>query len=416
MKILYGKDRFIGIKVPAVMVMFVLAAVLCRAATVEPQLAPKPDVLAKLAQLGDNASVVLEDTTIITDGLGDFAKGWHNMPKTGPAGRDFTIKMVWMSDRKRAFFCGANHGSPHRFNDAWEYDLAANTWVLLYVPDHNDRGKFSEEEFANMVLTNGWLRTRKGGGPVHVAHTWWGLTYNPISSNVLWYCAWPKHGLFTKVEALGHKREELFQGPPVWSFRPQERKWEPIPTTKLWPRDAFGASLEYIPELQGSLWQYYGASWLLDDVKGTWREMEKSKVGLPIETVVCYDTSRQLLIAQRGPVQDSEARTWHNQLKDGALGGWQVVQSGGEQPNGHDARSLMYYDPRAKMALQYDRTQQRMWSYDPAESKWQLQTPQGPPPPFTEQEIKRAIGYFDEEHNVFVVIGFGRVWCYRYRK
>lgn len=94
------------------------------------------------------------------------------MQETGPTGRDFTIKMAWMPDRKRAFFCGANHGSPHRLNDAWEYDLASNAWVLLYTPDYNDRGPITEYDKATLVLNDGWLRTRKGG-PAHPGHTWW---------------------------------------------------------------------------------------------------------------------------------------------------------------------------------------------------------------------------------------------------
>jgi len=114
-----------------------------------------------------------------------------------------------MPDRKRAFFCGANHGSPHRFNDAWEYDLASNTWVLLYTPDYNDRGPITDYDKKTLVLDKGWLRTKKGG-PAHPAHTWWGLTYDPKMRAALWYCAWPSYRLQAKLDAIGAKKEDLY--------------------------------------------------------------------------------------------------------------------------------------------------------------------------------------------------------------
>ena len=151
------------------MVWFLPVVVASATDSTEPALEPDTAVLAKLEALGDNSCCILDGTRIIED-LGDFAKGWHRMKETGPTGRDFTIKMVWMPDRKRAFFCGANHNSPHRFNDAWEYDLASNTWVLLYTPDYNDRGPITDDDKQTLVLQDGWLRTKKGG-PAHPAHT-----------------------------------------------------------------------------------------------------------------------------------------------------------------------------------------------------------------------------------------------------
>jgi hypothetical protein len=177
---------------------------------VEPVLPTDPAVLAAVDALGDNSACVLGDPTVRQE-LGDFAKGWHRMKEHGPGGRDYTIKMAWMPDRRRAFFCGANHGSPHRFNDAWEYDLAANTWVLLYVPDYNDRGAITDYDRQVLTLDNGWLRTRRGG-PAHPAHTWWGLTYDPTIRAAIWYCAWPSYRLDAKLTAIGKTREDLYRG------------------------------------------------------------------------------------------------------------------------------------------------------------------------------------------------------------
>ena len=393
------------------MVWFLPVVVASATDSTEPALEPDTAVLAKLEALGDNSCCILDGTRIIED-LGDFAKGWHRMKETGPTGRDFTIKMVWMPDRKRAFFCGANHNSPHRFNDAWEYDLASNTWVLLYTPDYNDRGPITDDDKQTLVLQDGWLRTKKGG-PAHPAHTWWGLTYDPKLKAALWYCAWPPYRLQDKLDAIGAAKEDLYPGPPLWAFHPSEKRWEPIPTEKPWPRNAFGASLEYIPELGGSLWQYRDHTWLFDAEERSWNLLCAEKASLPIETLVCYDPGRDLLIAHRGPVKDSLPRTWHMSLKGGMPSDWEQVLEAADLPNGHDARSWMYFDPVSKVALLYERETKAIWSYNPDEKKWTELAPQGPPPPFEPRE--RVIAYMDLARGVFVVIGYGRVWCYRYR-
>ncbi|MEQ8791478.1 MAG: hypothetical protein RIC55_34765 [Pirellulaceae bacterium] len=379
---------------------------------IEPALKADADVLARLEVLGDNSSCVLPGPRIIED-LGEFAKGWHRMQQTGPTGRDFTIKMAWMADRRRAFFCGANHGSPHRFNDAWEYDLASNTWVLLYTPDYNDRGPITDYDKQTLVLRDGWLRTKKGG-PAHPAHTWWGLTYDPRAKAALWYCAWPSYRLQDKLDAIGAKKEDLYQGPPLWAFYPAQKKWAPIPTSQPWPRNKFGASLEYIAELDGSLWQYDNNTWRFDEVKKSWRLLCDEGASLPIETLVCHDRARKLLIAHRGPRKDDLPRTWHMSLAGDAPSGWKQVLESADSPNGHDARSWMYFDPVGKVALLYERESKNIWSYDPAEVRWTKLQPDGPAPPFEERE--RVLAYFDPPRNVLVVIGYDSVWCYRYRR
>jgi hypothetical protein len=379
---------------------------------VDPPLTPDAAVLDKLKALGNNSSVLIGDPKII-ENLGDWAKGWHRMKETGPAGRDFTIKMAWMADRKRAFFCGANHGSPHRFNDAWEYDLAANTWILLYKPDYNDRGKITEYDKKVLTLDDGWLRTRNGG-PAHPAHTWWGLTWDPELKAAVWYCAWPGYRLQAKLDAIGKKKEDLYKGPPIWLFYPQQKKWAPMPTAKPWPRNKFGASLEYIPALGGPIWQYNSYTWLLNTKQRSWKLLNDKGDSLPIETLVCHDPARKLLIAHRGPNRDTPPRTWHCSLAEGKPGGWEKVIEKQGLPNGHDARSWMYFDPIGKVALLFERGAKTIWSYDPDAKKWEEHTPDGPAPAFGKRE--RTLAYMDTARNVFVVIGYNNVWCYRYKR
>ena len=53
-----------------------------------------------------------------------------------------------------------------------------------------------------------------------------------------------------------------------------------------------------------------------------------------------------------------------------------------------------------------------MWAYDPAQRKWSRITPEGPfPPPGT----GKAIGYYDEARNVFVLDRSGSIWVYRHK-
>src|SRR5690606_9070749 len=116
---------------------------------------PDPAVETILAGLGDNSAALLPPGKVVGE-FGRFAKEFK-LDRNGPWGRDFTIKMAWMADRRRAFFCGANHGSPHRLNDAWEYDLPSNTWVLLYDPDYNDSNRRENLPAAGVVLKDGIL-------------------------------------------------------------------------------------------------------------------------------------------------------------------------------------------------------------------------------------------------------------------
>lgn len=185
-------------------------------------------------------------------------------------------------------------------------------------------------------------------------------------------------------------------------------------TAKPWPRNAFGASLEYLPELGGSLWQYRDHTWLLNAPTQSWELLCREGASLPIETLVCYAPDRKLLIAHRGPVKESPPRTWHMKLDDNELTGWEQVLESENLPNGHDARSWMYYSPVGQVALLYERETKQIWSYDPKPSKWTKLVPEGPRPPFGPKE--RVLAYLDPVRNVFVVIGYDAVWCYRYRR
>src|SRR5688572_8570098 len=71
-------------------------------AKAEPKLDPKPVVLEKLAALKPNQAVLLGKADVVGE-FNDTAKK-YDLHKTGPKGRDFTIKMCWAPERKRALF------------------------------------------------------------------------------------------------------------------------------------------------------------------------------------------------------------------------------------------------------------------------------------------------------------------------
>lgn len=99
---------------------------------IEPELAPKPDVSDKLRALKPNQAVLLGKADVVGE-FNDTARE-YDLHKTGPKGRDFTIKMCWAPDRMRALFCGANHGVPSQAAHGMCFDQTGRSaaQVVLY--------------------------------------------------------------------------------------------------------------------------------------------------------------------------------------------------------------------------------------------------------------------------------------------
>jgi len=378
---------------------------------VEPVLAPDAAVTAILEKLGDNCSAILPAVKVVGD-PGPLAKPFK-MDKHGPGGRDYSIKMVWMPDRQRAFYCGANHGASHRLNDAWEYDLPSNSWVVLYPADYNDYGKVNDSDKDLLEVKDGWLRS-KNGGPGHPAHTWWGLTYDQELKAILWFCQWPSYRLKAKLDLIGASADQLYKGPSLWAFYLEKKKWEPAPTPKPWPNIGYAGALEYVPELTGSIWKYEG-TWLLDSKTLAWKNIAKSKECPWGEAVVCYDSIRKLLIAHRAPIKDGGPYcTWQMATTGDELGKWNKVLEAPDLPDGYDARSMLYFDPVGKVGLLYEIRTRAIWAYDPDKTAWTKLKPEGPPPPETSDA--GPVGYFDPARNVFVVNMGTVTWVYRFKR
>jgi len=330
-----------------------------------------------------------------------------------------------MPDRKRAFFCGANHGSPHRLNDAWEFDLPSHTWVMLFAPDPNNAAGVMEivegdvlDGNGNVLETVKYVQTQRGG-PTHYGHTWWGLAYEPTMKAALWMNVAIGQSAADYIEKQTGSTEGIYKGPPLWAFYPYEGRWQLILSPSPWPKIIYAGAMEYVPELGGAFW--YAANWngqgmhVYQPGENVWQNLSPNN-GENLyhhdqtprtEAVMCHDRAHGVVVAQ----SPNHATTHY----DIASNTWTKVLNPGEDdtqsPRGHDAGTQMYYDPISQRCLLYDKVQPgSIWSYSVENKAWSRHTPNGPEAP-----TSKVISYFDEEHNVFVVNSGSTTWVYRFR-
>lgn len=379
----------------------------------EPALTPKSTIVERLAGLKANQAVTLGKADVVGD-FNDTARKYE-LHRTGPKGRDFTIKMCWAPDRKRVLFCGANHAVPHRINDVWEFDLPSLTWSMLYAPDlprgYADLGKdTSDVEFRDGIFIT------KRGGPGIIAHTWWGLTYDPRHKVLLFMNTWVTERKKAAL-ALGGDPKELYDGPPLWAFFPATATWKPFRTPKPYPIAIFGGMLEYIPELGGSIWHVNNwqmrGTWLHKYEPDAWIDLKANGGGKAFEAespepeqIGYYDPKRKILVVHR------HFTTHHYDVKANA---WTKVLTGskddGKTPHGHDARSVFYHDPVSGHGLLVQFETNTVWAYTPDQPAWIKLDPQGDLMPTG----GKRLAYVDPISNAVVVLDGTTVWAYRYR-
>ncbi len=379
---------------------------------VEPALPPDAKVTEILNGLGDNSSAVLPP--IKTVGEWNAITKQFDMEHTGPVGRDYTNKAVWMPDRNRAFYCGANHGAPHRLDDAWEYDLASNTWVLLFAPDANNATgvmEIKEETIPGTTEKVKFVQTNRGG-PTHYGHTWWAFCYDPGMKAALWMNVGIGDRFANYIEQTTHSKEGIYEGPPMWSFKPYEKQWKLVLSPKPFPQVPYAAQMEYVSDLGGPVcvsggWSGKG-TWLYNHATNSWKQL-KALSNEPIyESLMAYDSENKVLVAQ-----EPEKSTLQFDIHENK---WQKVLDPGKDsadaPEGMDARSTMYYDSGNGVCLLFHQdTPDVMWSYSAKDKKWTKNKVSGPPCP-----PGRTISYFDSARNVFVVNKASTTWVYRFKK
>jgi hypothetical protein len=387
---------------------------------VTPVLKPDPKITAILNSLGDCSSANLPP--IKTMGEWNETSKRYGMERTGPVGRDFCIKAVWAPERKRALFCGGNHGSPHRLNDAWEYDLPSNTWVMLFGPDPNKPRKNWHDWAKKVATVKDGVVMSKRGGPLDTWHTWWQVTYDPNMKALIW--ANPKSVEDKVPDVLGMSEAEkakLYKGHPFWLFYPEEKKWKPLKTEPPYPTRKVGGAqaMEYIPDLGGPV--FYAANWFAQGMwvynpkTNKWKDLKANggkglyhnKTTPRSETIMAWDPENKVLVGVWGTC------TYHYEL---AKNEWSKVidepKESTKVPYGHDARSPIGYDPVGKVVVIYDpKTPAHIWAYSVKEKKWTKNEVKGPPGP-----KGKLIGYWDPARNAMVVDSRGKVWVCRYKK
>lgn len=380
------------------------------AAKVTPELPADPKVMAIIDGLGAGEAAELPPIRTTGD-INEVARS-YGMDKHGPGGRNYCVKMMWMPERKRAIFCGANHGVPHRLNDVWEYDLPSNTWVCLYGPDKS-KGK-DMAGWSDTKVVDGVLRTERGG-PAIIGHQWWQLDYDPELRAMLFLSSWTMFPNEVKTEMFPRNKHN----PPLWAFYPEQKKWEPIMPKGKTPSTGIAVYFQYIPTLKKLAYvdagYRMGGMWLYDSKTNTWESKHggedfkaKNNPATPVgDGVMVYAPDVNALVASTrnsGP----GGRTSHY---DVAADKWVAGPAGADVPAGHDSFTPCGYDTVGKVLLLLDQKTNQLWGYSPSQTKWSKLTPKGPP---AVKGGPKAIGYYDQARNVLVINEGSRTWVYRH--
>jgi RNA polymerase sigma factor (sigma-70 family) len=372
-------------------------------------LVPDPEVMRIVDSLEAGQSANLP--AIRTAGDLNAVARRYGLERTGPCGRNYTIKMVWMPDRKRAIFTGANHRMPHRLNDVWEYDLPSNTWVCLYGPDDLTAASDWEE----VRLEDGVLRTPRGG-PAIIGNGEWQATYLPGAKAMLFRSTWGIHSKEVRTRFVSKSKHK----PSLWHFYPETRKWEPVRAGGAKPRGASAVYVDYLPGADRVTWINSGhmgpGMWLYDPRARSFETVASGESFRPRNNpdvppgggVSVYCPDRELLVVAAGGKTGGSTHHFDIQSRK-----WTRTAQGPEVPKGHMSFTPCGYDSSAEVMLLYAQRSKVMSAYSPATRKWSAVAPKGPPPPSGPGKV---FGYYDPARNVFVLCEHEKVWVYRHRR
>lgn len=362
-------------------------------------------VLEIINSLGNNEGAWLPEFSV----AGNNLDAWPAFATRGPGIRDYCRKWVYSTTRSRAYYAGANHGAPHRFNDIWDYDLASNTWTLLFGPDFNGN-IYNQEQLMQTIDQNCSVIDNvfqsNNGGICNAGHTWWQFTYDDTADAVFWMSQWVTDSHYWTSRGIEDTivNDEL---PPFWAYYPATGTWQLMQTATA-PRDTNGAALEYVPG-RGTVW--YGAEWnsdgmwVYDSQQNTWAQWLDlndtyfSDQAPRTEALVNYDATNDIMVAFR------EASIFHYSFTDNI---WEVHGTTGTIADAHDARAASAYDQQNGVHLL--RTGDTLYIYDAATSTVTQTNPLGGMPD------SAGMTYYDKTYNIFVFyLNETRHWVYRYK-
>lgn len=389
---------------------------------IEPPLTPDPIVVETISSMGDRTLVKLPKAKV-TGEFNEMARLFR-LDELGPEVRNFCLRMVYAPDRERALYFGANHGVPHKINDVWEYDLAANTWVLLEAPDFdaNRKNKKSNKLNADIIEKNG-IKMTENGNPVLAGHVFQAITYDHELKAMLFVS---KHWGIGKPK---DRDPDKYYGTWLWAFTPATREWKMLFANGPSPGNSFGSSLDYIPKLKKSLWSNgstwrHPGSWLFDSSTNTWKRLpEKRDKKSRSEAAVVYAPDRDLMIAAITRLYGANKRTHSTYHFDLDRFEWiptveGVIGKDKNIPRANDRDTPFGYDLVSKKGIlfQYGKTAGlTIWEYDPDKKRWSIVEVSKNSDTVAKHRRQPPVSYYDPKYNVHV-LSFGRhIYLYRHR-
>jgi len=381
-----------------------------RAAGVEPALEPDGELLARIAALPANTWMKLPPPKVTGDLDWVSAFDWNSMRRVGPYGRDYSNKMAWMPDRKRAIYAGGGHNI-RPYNDVWEYDLAANIWVCLYGADPPAHGRPPEWIKENLAIEDGVLKTRRGGPP-RLSHTFDGWNYDS-QRRVAFMPESLRGAVFVNskvvAQGLGMTDAELAArwkpAPYLLTFDPYGRKWGYI--TENVPLCGRDPSARYIAHLK-SYWVSSSELALYDPDARTKKKLSKKDGGGGYASSTAYDPDTRSVVVIVPPGKEGTAPTWVYSFDTET---WRLAQP--KAPTGGRSSSCYFdYDSAAKCCVLFTtNVKPHMWLYEVTANEWTPVETQGPQP-----STGYMIGYYDPARDVVVHYSNGDVWVCRAKK
>ena len=430
-----------------------------------------PAIVKLLEGLGENQSARMPACKIAGAGIPED-KVWS---KRTPGVRDYCNRMAYAPDRKTGMYAGANHGSPSRLNDAWEFHLGSNTWFRLAIGDGGDHGavnraqgavrqlerlktttqpvddktrqaaeegeKFLKTWFSTYaVFKDGYLQTKTNGGPVCPWHTWDALTYDREVKRLLWAALdtdpimmnYAKEYAKYTGQDYAKTEKEMKPGTGLYMYDPQEGRWRrqmgPAPRPYL---RGMGGSMTYIPELKKSIWYCAAqnvspndfAMWTYDAAGNVWADLKPNggkgirelvhtdKVAPSSEQQMAYSAKHKKLVAVLGP---------DTFIYDVEKNAWSFGVKD-ERNKASDSSTVFAYDSHADRFILIN-APKGQWELDRevrafslATMKWETLAVNGPN--INKQPYCGQAGYYGPERNVLVVYtSTATAWVFRCRK
>jgi RNA polymerase sigma factor (sigma-70 family) len=405
-------------------------------------LADDPSIIASLEALQAGHALRLPPARVLGVDKLKLSAALRKRLENGPGYRYKCNRMLYAPERRSGLYCGA--ATMFITNDAWEFSLGANAWRPVSAPDGGDhreiglagarirmgrdvarnRKLITDWHINDLEFANGYLRTRRNGGPVVPSHTWDGVSYDPIGGRLYWIMTAGHHPPTGEhLKQTGRKQDAAARkGTTMWSLDSRSGNWRPEFGNAPRPRThGMGGTLVYDSRRHRLVWYVAARNvrphdyqmWAYDLGIRTWKdlkpnagaelqELEKAGSVPPAALQAAYSPKLDRIVAVNG------TRTW---VYDCAANSWQPAAS--HAPNhARDQDTVFAREAGSDTFLLADPEGKRLAAYDASSDRWQEITIRGDALP-----AKKCTGYFDPRLRVLVLYdGSTRAWVYRHTK